>query len=40
MSLDTFCLISRSVSCPPADFVSVLLPQHFGVAARFVPARN
>ena len=25
---------------PPADFVSVLLPQHFGVAARFVPARN
>jgi hypothetical protein len=25
---------------PPADFVSVLLPHHFGVAASFVPARN
>jgi hypothetical protein len=25
---------------PPADFVSVLLPHHFGVAASFVPART
>jgi hypothetical protein len=25
---------------PPADFVSVLLPHYFGVAASFVPARN
>jgi hypothetical protein len=25
---------------PPADFVSVLLPHHLGVAASFVPAGN
>jgi hypothetical protein len=24
----------------PADFVSALLPHHFGVAASFAPARN
>ena len=38
MSLDTF--NQRTGQLPPADFVSVLLPQHFGVAAKFVPAGN